>query len=329
MIHYQKKSLLKHFNILQRGTYRGDLHQKYMHEIKDGIFDNQLMALSATYGQGKSTLVEMITEELDKKVSAQGETVNFVYINSQNLERLKISSILNAIIWDLSNESPKNDGEARSRQATRVLGSRFASSMRKRFTCVVIENAHRLHANTLMQLKDFWESKYMGISPLLSILLIGHPELVEKLSRREEVMMRFQIMNLQDDPNWMSFDEKMNYLNSVFGGAIQPKAQEYIAGKADGPLHLELIVRDTMKEAQLVGKKQIDAECVPQTLKERYQNLGVSLAQIGELAHLPKSTVADVVNGQAKTVENINRVQQAIAQLEIQRKNKNSMEAAV
>jgi len=49
--------------------------------------------------------------------------------------------------------------------------------------------------------------------------------------------------------------------------------------------------------------------------------LGVSLAQLGEAAGLPKSTVDDVVNGRSKTIDNIDKVNAALAEM-MQRRTK-------
>jgi len=322
MIHYQKKSLLNHFGLSSRGTYRGLIHEKFIESIKDGIYDNQLMAIVGRYGQGKSTIAELVSYDINQSNQSGVETVKFVYINSQNLEKLNVSGVLNAIVWDVSNESPKNNAEAKARQAARILGQRYVDSLKKKRTCIVIENAHRMHHSTLMQLKDFWETKFMGVSPLLSILLIGHPELTEKLARRKEVFWRFQLLDMEKEEKWMCFDEKVNYLSAVFGHAIDSEARAFIAGKAEGPLHMEILVRETMETAKLIGKHVVDAECVPQTLKEKMSALGVSLAQLGEAAGLPKSTVDDVVNGRSKTIDNIDKVNAALQEMMARRTKK-------
>ena len=103
MIHYQKKSLLNHFGLSSRGTYRGLIHEKFIESIKDGIYDNQLMAIVGRYGQGKSTIAELVSYDINQSNQSGVETVKFVYINSQNLEKLNVSGVLNAIVWDVSN----------------------------------------------------------------------------------------------------------------------------------------------------------------------------------------------------------------------------------
>src|SRR5690606_36074499 len=230
---YQKKSLLKHFGLSERGVYRGVIHEKFIEQIKDGIYDNQLMAISGLCGQGKTTIAELVSFDINNENQSGQENIKFVYISSQNLEKMNIQGILNAVIWDLSNESPKNNSEAKGRQATRILGQRYVDSLKKRRVCVVIENAHRLHHNTLMQIKDFWESKYMGVAPLLSVLLVGQPELIEKLGRRKEVFWRFQVSDMQKEDRWMCFDEKVNYLSAVFGSALAPEVRNFIASKSE------------------------------------------------------------------------------------------------
>lgn len=310
----QKKKTLRHFGISQKGIHEGTLHRMFMQDIKDAIDEQQLVALIGQFGSGKTTLFDF----LEQKVSARRDSkYRFVRVATHDKENLTINNIANAIIYDLSKEAPRRSKEARDRQIARIAGE-LAVGGGKRI-CIVVENAHRMHANTLMAIKDLMEAKYNGHSPLFSIALIGHGTLKNKLGKWEEVLWRTMILDLEK-AGWMNYQERIDYLESVYGKAITPGARDRIALRTRVPLEMEFFLNEKMEEAKKAGKEVIDEEVIPATLEQRYHalkqggDISVSYGKISDISGVPKSSVSDTIKGKSSTHKD--KVQQAIAELE-------------
>ena len=71
---------------------------------------------------------------------------------------------------DLSDETPRRSGEARSWQVQRILGEASRGGQR---VVLLIDDAHVLHHQTLRALKRLLELSWAGRSPLLGIVLLG------------------------------------------------------------------------------------------------------------------------------------------------------------
>ncbi|EMC0203091.1 AAA family ATPase, partial [Salmonella enterica subsp. enterica serovar Montevideo] len=110
---------------------------------------------------------------------------------------LKAAAIAEAIISTIAPlESIRRSQDARFRQLHRVLKD---SSQAGFSHVLVIEEAHSLPVPTLKHLKRFFELE-SGFKKLLSIVLIGQPELATKLSERNmevrEVVQRCEVVEL-------------------------------------------------------------------------------------------------------------------------------------
>ncbi len=140
--------------------------------IRDGVADDEMIALIAPYGSGKTTLWRRV-----KSILAENRTVKTRFISVGDLQDkpLRMGSIISALLIELCQtvgETPMRASEARSIQLGRLLGMRREVGER---VCLVIEDAHRLHPATLSALKLLREMDFNGIAPLLSIVLIGWP----------------------------------------------------------------------------------------------------------------------------------------------------------
>jgi type II secretory pathway predicted ATPase ExeA len=306
----QKKRTLRYFGIEEKGTYRGDLHDLHVDDIKDAVKEHQIAAVIGQFGSGKSTVADMAIQDLTNKRESM---YNIIYIDSADLEKLSIGSVLECIIMDIGGgETPFRSIQARTRQARRILGRKVQDGFKN---VLVIDNAHRLHPNVLLAMKDEHEKKYEGISRLFSVLYIGQEKLLSKLDTYKEVFWRTLILNLQsEESNWMNYEERINYLSTVYGPAITPIARERIARKTRVPLEMEYLVTQKMEEAKTGGKKQIDEDVVELSIRERREALGISLQELGDKAKVGKSTVHEIEKGLPST--KTSAVEEALAAME-------------
>ncbi|MBS0367607.1 MAG: ExeA family protein [Proteobacteria bacterium] len=153
-----------------------------------------LMAVVGESGSGKSTLRR---ETLDR---IHRERLPVVAIQARNFDKttLNASHICEAILADLNPSiKPGRSLEGIARQVERSL---IDSGRAGQSHVLIIEEAHDLPIQTLKYLKRFWEMED-GFKKLLSIMLVGQPELRNKLDERRypdarELIRRCEVVEL-------------------------------------------------------------------------------------------------------------------------------------
>lgn len=172
--------------------------------VREALFQTAkhggFMAVVGESGAGKSTL----RRDLIDRISQENAPIQVIepYIiamedNDVKGKTLKAAHIAEAIITTLAPlENVKRSPEARFRQLHRVLKESVKSGYSN---VLIIEEAHALPIPTLKHLKRFFELED-GFKKLLSIVLVGQPELMLKLSERNtevrEVVQRCEIVEL-------------------------------------------------------------------------------------------------------------------------------------
>lgn len=172
--------------------------------VREALFQTAkhggFMAVVGESGAGKSTLRRDLIDRINQENAPI--TVIEPYIiamedNDVKGKTLKAAHIAEAIISTLSPlERVKRSPEACFRQLHKVLKESVKSGYSN---VLIIEEAHALPIPTLKHLKRFFELED-GFKKLLSIVLIGQPELKIKLSERNtevrEVVQRCEIVEL-------------------------------------------------------------------------------------------------------------------------------------
>ncbi|WP_369951956.1 ExeA family protein [Ralstonia syzygii] len=159
-----------------------------------------LLAVVAESGAGKTTLMR----DLEDRVMRESQPILLIkpYVlamedNDQKGKTLKATHIAESLMAAVAPlEKVKSSPEARFAQLHKALKESHAAGYRH---CLVIDEAHALPIATLKHLKRFFELE-MGFKKLLSIILIGQPELKAKLSERNqdvrEVVQRCEMVEL-------------------------------------------------------------------------------------------------------------------------------------
>lgn len=141
-----------------------------------------LLALVGESGSGKSTTVADFKDRLQREgrdVIVIEPSVLYMEENDSKGKTLKSAAIVQAIIATIApSVPPKRDAEARARQVHQLLTAGYRAGQRH---VLIIEEAHCLPTATLKHLKRFAELKD-GLAPLLSIVLVGQPELRQRLA---------------------------------------------------------------------------------------------------------------------------------------------------
>lgn len=170
-----------------------DADQRYISEAmfqtaKHGGF----IAVVGESGSGKSTLRKLLIERL------RNQPVRLIFPQSLDKTRLNARAICTAIINDLSPGTVvPGSPEAQARRIQKILLESNQSDFNH---VLVIEEAHDLSIQTIKHLKRFYEIED-GFRKLLSIILVGQPELKDKLNEHSypearEVIRRIEIAEL-------------------------------------------------------------------------------------------------------------------------------------
>ena len=174
-------------------------------DVREALLDcagnGGFLAVIGESGSGKSTLRRDLIERIRKeehRVIIIEPSVLGMEENDKSGKRLKASHIAEAILYSVApSEKLRISSEARHRQLRKALTDSCEAGYRH---CLIIEEAHRLSVQTIKHLKGFFELEY-GFKRLLSIILIGQPELEDKLSESasevREVVQRLTILHLQ------------------------------------------------------------------------------------------------------------------------------------
>jgi len=151
------------------------------------------LAVIGESGAGKTTL----RRDLVDRIRREELPITVIQPRCIDKSRLHASAISDAIIGDVSQEPPARTLEGKARQIERLL---TGSSRAGYSHALLIEEAHDLSVQTLKYLKRFWELED-GFRKLLSIILVGQPELRDKLDERQnwearEVIRRCEVVEL-------------------------------------------------------------------------------------------------------------------------------------
>lgn len=201
----------KHFNLF-RDPFSDDAIQSHedmyvspdIRYVREAMLQTArhggLLAVVAESGAGKTTLVR----DLEDRIVRESQPILLIkpYVlamedSDQKGKTLKATHIAEAIMAAVAPlEKPKSSPEARFAQLHKALKESHAAGYRH---CLVIDEAHALPIPTLKHLKRFFELE-LGFKKLLSIILIGQPELKVKLSERDaavrEVVQRCEVVEL-------------------------------------------------------------------------------------------------------------------------------------
>jgi type II secretory pathway predicted ATPase ExeA len=241
------------------------------------------LALVGESGAGKSTLRRELEERLiaesDKTILIEPYTLG-MEDNDQKGKSLRASHIAEAIMSSVAPLARRvSSPEARFRQLHDALKESCAAGHKH---CLVIEEAHSLSIPTLKHLKRFFELE-LGFRKLLSIILIGQPELKAKLSERDpqvrEVVQRCELvemypLNAQQLADYVDFKLKLvgkaagdvltdDALDAIRGHLVLParNGKEPVISLAY-PLAVNNLMTTLLNEAAVVGADKINAALV-------------------------------------------------------------------
>lgn len=159
----------------------------------------RMAAIVGESGSGKTTMLDDLKENLLRErrpVVCIEPSMEGAEETDTKGKTVKAVDIHTAIVRTFNaRASVASNGEARSRQVHAALTESCTAGHSH---LLIIEEAHALPVPTLNHLKRLREKMRMGRRFMLGILLVGHPELEEKLGRWDvrEVMQRIEVARL-------------------------------------------------------------------------------------------------------------------------------------
>lgn len=250
--------------------------QRYIREVlfataRHGGF----VAVAGESGSGKTTLRRDMLDRI------QREGLPVVAIQPRSIDKavLTASAICHAIIDDL-NPGAKfpRSLEAQARLVERVLTE---SSRAGNSHVLIIEEAHDLNISTLKYLKRFWELED-GFKKLLAIILVGQPELKDKLNEQRnyaarEVIRRCEIAELMPLDNVLEDYMRLKFkrVGADYSAIFAPDAADGIRARLTRPgktqrdtismvypLTVNRLVVRALNYAAEIGEPRVTAEIV-------------------------------------------------------------------
>lgn len=202
-----------------------------------------MISIVGERGIGKSDAIKAALDKLK---------VRKVSVERLDKEGLTIADIKTAMILDLSTEAIKRGGETSSRQLRRIVGEAAKKSPVP--IVVVIEEAQRLHPNTLRSLKSLREIEWMGESELFTIILVAQSDPMNRAGV-SEVRLRSDIVRMQG----LSADEAAGYVAATLGKHFEETALAALAElpQARNYLELQALCVEVLNIALADGREQV------------------------------------------------------------------------
>jgi type II secretory pathway predicted ATPase ExeA len=248
--------------------------QRYIREAMYQTTRNGgFIAVIGESGAGKTTLRLDLIERIHK----EGLPISFIQPRVIDKTKLTSRMICEAILGDLVPSEPTPQSpEKLTRKVEKVLLESYRSGNRH---VIVIEEAQDLVPQALKHLKRFYELQ-AGYQKLLSVILVGQPELKNLLDERQhpnlrEVIRRCEIAELQPlDTNVkdylaVKFDRIGKKLPEVFtpdafDAIVHRLTRDSSRGKISMvyPLVVNNMTTKAMNLAATMGEAKVSAEVV-------------------------------------------------------------------
>jgi len=306
----------------QAGYFETDQSQQIVKELGYEIKAGKLIALSGIVGCGKTTMLRRIQDALarDKEI---------LVAKSLSVERSQINLpvLINALFYDLPTEK---DFKIPTQPEKRERVLRELIKKRQRSIALFIDDAHDLHAKTLLGLKRLIEVVRDG-GGTLSIILAGHPKLKHDLRRSsmEEVGLRAAIFDLEG----FSAAEKLAYLKWLLAQCVTSKtdiaailtedAMALMAERLATPLQFEQYLTRAFEEGYKIGHKPVGTDVVQTVLapdlddlEPRLTRRGYNAKVLAELLNAKPREIKALLHGQLAS-ERIQELQQEMLRIGI------------
>jgi general secretion pathway protein A len=208
---------------------------------------------------------------------------------------------------DFSSESPKANTEQRARQVRRILGELAAQ---KRII-LILDEAQRLSLQVLEQLKTLTEMTWGFRSRLVTVLLIGQPELMSILMRDKGLYQRvtsYQVRGFSEDETLQYIDQRCRAAGGCMEDIFDAETLKYLAENLHTPLHINHVCSTCMRAAKHAGESIIKINLVYEcsgirSPRQVLRDAGLTINKLAGMVGVRKTDAAAVLNGDGESVD--------------------------
>lgn len=273
--------------------------------VNMAVDSRAMVSIVADRGSGKTSALHLSLKDMD---------VTAVRLLTSDKERVLVADIERALILELSQENVSRSREIRARQLKRIMGE----ASRQRPIVLILEEAHRMHGQTLRSLKTMREMEWMGVSPLFTVVMVGQYDPMRKRGV-DEVRLRTDTVHMKG----LTSGEIRDYAAATVGKCFDDDAIEAAARLGGGRNFLDLqeMLIALMERALCIGQKKVTAmevfEVYGGGLKEVMKRVNVGLPELEKETGLSKSTLSLITNDKQGTLtdEKASDVRQAVAEV--------------
>jgi type II secretory pathway predicted ATPase ExeA/LysM repeat protein len=244
-------------------------HQEAIASLIYGIYERKgFMAITGEVGTGKTTILHYLMTVLDPKTKA-------IFICQT---QITFEELLKEILTEL-NLSP---GDANKSAMIRRLKAYLLEILEQDKNLVIlIDEAQNLSNDVLEELRML-SNLETGEAKLLQIVLVGQPELENKLNLeglrqlKQRIGIRRQIKPLPAEESRQYIEHRLNHVGSSSAAVFTPEALSMICQYAQGiPRTINILCDNALLIGYGLQQKVIDANIIREVLND----LGISIPE--------------------------------------------------
>jgi type II secretory pathway predicted ATPase ExeA len=262
------------------GYYETSHHRQLLQDVKQAVYDGDLVALCGVVGAGKTATLRRLQDVLAK----EGRVI---VSRSMAVERNRatLGTLITALFCDLSTDKrPKIPSQIELRdRALRDLVRKCRKPV-----VLIVDEAHDLHRNTLTGLKRLIEMVADG-GGKLSVLLAGWPRLRNELRQpaMEEIGYRTAVFSLEGVTG--SQREYIEWVlatcsggdRSKVDGILDPAAVDLLASRLRTPLQIEQHLTLALETGYQASEKPVGEAIADSVLSKQIDDLEPTLMRHG------------------------------------------------
>jgi len=252
----------KPFNVTPdpRFLFLTQSHEEALASMIYGIQERKgFISITGKVGTGKTTLIQELIRKLDKKVK--------IVLIFQT--RVTFEELLKQILREL--ELPPGDIDKGS-MVDRLNDYLIQCLAHGENLALIIDEAQHLGMEVLEELR-LLSNLETSTSKLLQIVLVGQPELKEKLASealsqlQQRIVLRRQIQPLSEEDSKKYIEHRLNIVGSTTTKVFTPEAESLIGSYARGiPRNINVICDNALLIGYGLGRKKIDGSIVREVL---------------------------------------------------------------
>lgn len=194
----------------------------------------------------------------------------------------------------------------------------MGEASRRQEIVLILEEAHRLHGQTLRSLKTLREMEWMGQSPLFTVIMLGQYDPMRKPGV-DEVRLRTDTVYMKG----LTQNEVKDYTRATVEKCFEEDAIEALSRlrTARNFLELQEMLIALMERALACGHKKVTAfevfDLYGGGLKELIKLTDISLSEIADETGISKATLSLVANDRMDklTDDTASKTREAIAEV--------------